>query len=193
MKTIMKKIVTLMVTIAIVTSQIGCAGKVTKISVPLDQVKFEKNYKYKVVLKSGEQTKIVNNEQVQISQNQLKLGKNPNMQLVPSEKINRIVGQSTVKNGSNALLGMTVGAAILGVGTFGLAQEGKCKNDNHSSDACLDEVGMIGVTAVGAGLGALFGLGIGALIPKYDKVQITPIVSPSTSGVDAGVNVGVKF
>lgn len=201
----MKKIVTLMVTIAIVTSQIGCAGKIQKISMPIDEIQFDKDYKYTVKLRTGQESKSIAGNQLQGKPNQLVLTDASGSKELSVQNISTIDGQSTVRNGSQVLKGLGYGAAIgggLGIGLgllFANAFDGHGPDCGPGSpyDCDVTPSEYLGISiasgAIFAGIGSVLGLGIGALIPKYNKVQITPIVSPTTSGVDAGVNVGVKF
>lgn len=191
----------MMVMMGLITSQVACAGKVTKIAAPLDQVKFERDYKYTVQLKTGEQSRAVTGDQIQVKSNQLVLNSSTQSKSLMSHEIQNIDGESSIRDGSYALQGLGIGAGIgfaLG-GLFGQAfVRGFCI-DGGGPEGCDRDAGDIlggifffgGITGAATGL---LGLGIGALTPRYNKVQITPIVSPTAQGeVDAGVNVGVKF
>ncbi len=181
----------------LVTSQIGCAGKVTKISTQLDQVKFDKDYKYIVKLKSGDQTKEYVGTQVQAKVDQLLLNTPTEFKSLMIQDIQHVDGKSAVRNGSYALQGLGYGFLIGfgGGGALGVA----ALNDCFGWDTCDKNVGNYFVASLVFGVifgvpASLVGLGIGALIPKHDKIQITPIMSPTAQGgVDAGLNVGVKF
>ncbi|MCC7460296.1 MAG: hypothetical protein IT286_03240 [Proteobacteria bacterium] len=197
----MKKLVSMVVVFGLITSQVACAGKTTKISAPLDQVKFEKHYNYSVKMKTGEQTNAITGDQIQAKKDELLLNSSAQSKSLMSQDIQYVNGESTVRNGSYALQGLGVGAGvgfILG-GLLGQAfVRGFCI-DGGGPEGCDRDAGDIlggifffgGITGAATGL---LGLGIGALMPKHDKVQITPIVSPTAQGgVDAGVNVGFKF
>ena len=102
---------------------------------------------------------------------------------------------------THAVKGLWLGAAI-GGGTgalFGLLVA-KSWDDNDicgGSPNCNSDPNYGKAAAylglVGAGAGALIGLGIGALIPKDNKIQLTPVVYPDSNGVNAGANLQVKF
>ena len=87
------------------------------------------------------------------------------------------------KMGSYAVEGLFIGLAsgfVLG-GLWGMAAF------DHSEGFWVG-------APFGAGVCGLVGLGIGAIMPRYNNIQITPIFNPTkTSGTDMGVNVGVKF
>lgn len=202
MKINMKKLVSVVTIFGLVTSQIACAGKVTKISAPLDQVKFDKDYKYSVNLKSGEFIKATEGDKIQGTSDQLILKTQSTEQSFSNKDVVVINGTSTKRNGSYAKRGLAIGAGMgFALGVFegvtilgGLSQFGCEGHPECESPSALQYsvAALIGGTVWGC-IGSLFGLGIGALLPKYNKVQITPVISPTTSGVDTGVNVGVTF
>lgn len=70
-KVLIKKAISMMVMVGLVTSQVACGRKPIKqnITAPLDQVKFEKDYKYAVKLKTGEKTQAVTGDQIQTKPN----------------------------------------------------------------------------------------------------------------------------
>lgn len=185
----------------LVVSQIGCAGKVQKISAPLDQIKFEKDYKYAVKLKMGTYSQIVQGDQIQNGSKYLILkNKDQNITLMDQD-IQHIEGKSTIQNGTQMLKFLAIGAGagiVVGAGIglfFGFVQNinrAGCNTEEDCKQANFPRYMGISSGIVG-GAGALVGAGVGAFIPKYDRVQITPIINPITSGVDAGVNVGIKF
>jgi hypothetical protein len=90
-----------------------------------------------------------------------------------------------VKSGNKAISGLIIGGAAGGIAGQVATMSGLCE------DQCSS---MIQTSFIGAVGGGLVGLGIGALIPAYQNVEITPTISPNRKGgVDAGVNVGFKF
>jgi hypothetical protein len=198
---IIKKTMSVVVIAGLVISQIGCASKMTKISAPLDQVKFEKDYRYTVKLKAGNQIDHLDGDQIQSDKDKLILKTQTTSKDVSKNEIYQIEGISKNANGTNALKGMVIGGASIGTLFFvlGMASADSYSDTVQSSNggdgASAGEIIGVGLLAgaIGAVIGGTAGLGIGALIPKHDRVQITPIVNPTTSGLDAGVNVGVKF
>jgi hypothetical protein len=197
----MKKLISMLVVFGMITSQVACGRKTTNISAPLDQVKFEKDYNYSVKLKTGEQTHAVSGDQIQAKPDELLLNSSAQSRSLMSQDIEYVNGVGTVRVGSYAVEGFGVGAGVgfvLG-GLLGHAfVRGFCI-DGGGPEGCDRDGGAIlggifffcGITGAATGL---LGLGIGAFISKHDKVQITPIVSPTAQGgVDAGVNVGIKF
>ncbi len=197
MNRIVKKIVSTMVIVGCITSQIGCASKATKIIAPLSEIKFEKDYQYTVRLKTGEQTKTVTGDQIQNKSDKIIIDSIKPMII---QEIQSIDGQSSIRNGSYALRGMGIGA-LIGGGSFfvlGMAAAKSFSDESKSegSDgASAGQIIRVGVLAgiIGVASGGTVGLIVGALVPKYNKVQITPIISPTTSGMDTGVDVGFKF
>ncbi len=187
--------------LGLITSQIGCAGKMTKISAPLDQMKFEKDYRYTVKLKAGNQIDHLDGDQIQSDKDKLILKTQTASKDVNENEIYQIEGINKNPDGTNALKGMVIGGASVGTLFFvlGMASADSYSDTVQSSNggdgASAGEIIGVGLLAgaIGAVIGGTAGLGIGALIPKHDRVQITPVVSPTTSGVDAGVNVGFKF
>lgn len=192
MKTIFKKIVTIMVMIGFVTSHMGCGSKAQKISTPLDQVKFEKNYKYTVKLKTDEQqSKTVSGDQIVGKTNQIIIQTGTTEKSIMSQDIYIIEGRGP-KTGSYALEGLGIGAISLG-GLGLIASLLVANNQCGGSDKCEGNATIPYFTALGIGLGGLFGFVIGLSTSKQDKIEITPIVTPTTSGVDTGLNLGFKF
>lgn len=200
MKTV-KKIMSVIMIGTLITSQIGCAGKVTKISEPMDQVKFDKDYKYTVQIKGGSIISNVEGADIVSKKNNLVLKTKTSEKSVMNQDIKQINGVHNARDGSYALRGMVVGAASVGFvgGLMGIALSGfgaiGCE-----SDSCIEAssgnpaLGFLVVGAAGAAVGGLFGLGIGALIPKHKRIQITPIVEPTKTGsINAGANLGVTF
>ncbi len=84
--------------------------------------------------------------------------------------------------GSHAVEGFFIGA------TAGFVLGGLWGMSVFESNTAFLPIG-----AMGAGVCGLVGLGIGALMPRYNNIQITPTINPTSAGVDAGLNVGFKF
>jgi hypothetical protein len=103
--------------------------------------------------------------------------------------------QPKVQNGTHALDGLLIGGAVGGgVGVLtGLAfvkdfcPGSDCSGDNRDTADYFKGALIFG--GLFGAIGGLAGLGIGALVPKYHRVEITPVVSRQTNGV----NVGIKF
>lgn len=173
----------------LITSQIGCAEKVAKISGPIDRIKFSQDYKYKIHLKNGEQIGDVTADQVQKDKNYLILQTQSGEKKLMNQDVKKIEALAKASKGNNAARGFGLGlgtGAILGL-LFGLAVSpgGDCQ------DGCVD---ITGISFLMGGIaGGLLGLGIGAATPKHEKIEITPIVSPVPGGVNAGANLGVTF
>ncbi|MEZ4846439.1 MAG: hypothetical protein R2877_05705 [Bdellovibrionota bacterium] len=199
----MKKLISMLVVLGLVTSQLGCGRKPLRqnISAPIDQVKFEKDYKYSVQLKTGEKTQAVSGDQIQTKPNELVLESDNQSKSLMSQDIKKVNGVGTKRVGSYAGAGFAIGGGtglLTGI-TLAAVHATTCKDNRngHTEDGfgCGFGTAIIlittpGMALLGGGLGAI----VGAFISKHDKVQITPIVSPTAQGgVDAGVNVGFKF
>ncbi len=190
----------MVVTLGLVTSQMACASKFQKISAPLDQVDLPENYNYTIMLKSQEKIQNLRREEIDNSHPDVIIKTASNSRSLMSHDVEYVYGRSKVRNGSQALNLAIVGAGIVGPPVLLFALWAKEFGDGmcEGQPSCLDNRSIVvqnpwltGIVAASGG--ALIGAGIGALIPKYNKILITPIVSPTARGVDAGVNVGVKF
>ncbi len=193
-----QKIMSVVVVFTLITSQIGCAGKVTKISAPLDQVKFEKDYKYTVKLKTGEKTQVVTSDHIYGNPNELVIQTPTKSQTLMSQDIERIDGIGRKRTGSYAGRGFLIGAGgglIAGLGTSIAISASNCTTEPDDAFGChdWDILGYIlltpFLTLAGGGLGAI----IGAFIPAHHKIQITPIIEPTSSGIRTGANLQVNF
>lgn len=183
MKT-MKKIMSVVMVTTLITSQIGCAGKVTKISEPIDQVKFDKEYTYTVKLKNGKISPKIPGDELQGENNQLNLKSKNEKRFLMAQDILEIDGVNNKSNGTNALMGLRNGSifGFLGGVIVGMFISGIDPQPN------LIEGG------IGAVFCGLVGLSIGAATPKHSHIQITPIVEPTKTGsINAGANLGVMF
>lgn len=203
MKPIFKKTMSMMLMMGLITSQVACGRKPIKqnISSPIDQVKFEKDYKYAVKLKTGEKTEFVTGDQIQAKHNELILKSPTQSKSLMSQDIERVNGVGTKRVGSYAGEGFAIGAAtgIVATVTTVLIASSGCSDSNNNDDVWFtcDEgrtLALVFLTPAGMLAGGALGAISGAFISKHDKVQITPVVSPTAQGgVDAGVNVGVRF
>lgn len=203
MKTAIQKAVSMMVMVGLITSQVACGRKPIRqnITAPIDQVKFENNYKYTAKLKTGEKTQSVTAEQIQTKSNLMILNFSKGSQSLMSQDIEQIKGVGTKRVGSYAGEGFAIGAAtgIVATVTTILIESSNCTDSNNNPDTWFtcDEgrtLALLFLTPVGLLAGGGLGAIVGAFISKHDKVQITPTVSPTAQGgIDAGVNVGVRF
>lgn len=118
-----------------------------------------------------------------------------------SQDISSVNGVGKKRVGSYAGEGFAIGAAagIVGTVTTILIESSNCTDSDNNVDTWFtcDEgraFALLFLTPVGLVAGGALGAIAGAFISKHDKIQITPIVSPTAQGgVDAGVNVGVEF
>lgn len=194
----MKKILSMTLVAILVTTQIGCAGKTERVSSPLKNLQVDDQKDYTLFLKKGDWEKF-SGSKLKVEQDQLIVQTKAEEMKIADEDI-RCIEWVGKKEGNNALKGMTIGAVSLGVPTFvlftaaadGFSDWSRAEGGEGASTGRILGIGLV-AGAMGAGIGGLIGLGIGALIPKYSYVQFTPVVAPTTSGVDAGVNVGFKF
>lgn len=191
-----------MVMVAMVTSQVACGRKPLKqnITTPIDQIKFQTDYKYTAKLKTGEKIHAATGDQIQTSANQLIIKKPTESKSLMNQDIEQINGVGRKRVGSYAGEGFAIGAAagIVGTVTTILIESSNCTDADNNVDTWFtcDEgraFALLFLTPVGLVAGGALGAIAGAFISKHDKIQITPVVSPTTSGVNAGVNVGVKF
>lgn len=189
MKTGFKKAVSMIVMFGLLASQVACAGKVQKLSVPIQEAQFNKDYRYKIQTKDQSVSEAMGNEIVK-NKNELILKTKNGEKKLMNQDVKQISGTNTKRDGSCAIPGMVI------VGTLGFFMGGFVGSEfaNFSGDCpeCEGEGFLLGAIFGGA-TGALLGGVIGLAIPKHNSVQITPTVNPTTSGVDAGVNVGFKF
>ncbi len=189
MKINRKKLVSVVLICGLATSQMACASKVTKISAPLDQVKFDKDYKYDVKFKTNYQISEISGDQIVTAPGQLTIKTKENEKLVMSKEILQIDGTSNQRVGSQAGKGFLIGlgSGALGGVVISVINSHRCCTTDPDVYLYILLPPLLGL--IGGGLGAI----IGAFIPRHQKIQITPVISPTTSGVDAGVNVGVTF
>jgi hypothetical protein len=190
--TYIKKLISMIAVFGLVTSQIGCAGKVTKISAPLDQLKFDSNYFYMLKTNQNLDLKDVPGNQIQNYPDRIHITQNNETKYLMHSQIQSIDGECNQKAGTYIFEGMAIGAISGGV-PLALYSSLPCEGCEGHESASFKVETVYGFI-LGALIGGLFGSGIGALIPKHDKIQITPMVSPTAQGgLDAGLNVGVKF
>jgi hypothetical protein len=162
----------------------------------MDQVKFDKDYTYTVKLKDGHEVSKISGEQAQVKKDQLLVETKTEKKSLLVQDIKQINGVHNQSDGTNALKGLGVGAAVVGipmgllVGAF--AGAGGTADCNGHCDGSFG-LGFLAGAAMGGGIGGLIGLGIGALIPKHNRVQITPIIEPTSNGVNAGAKMQVNF
>lgn len=86
--------------------------------------------------------------------------------------------------------GVAGGSLVFVLG--GLMSEG-CSNGGDYPCG-METVGntLTGV-GIGAAVGGLIGLGMGALIPKNEKLSVTPIIHTTPDSVGGGVNLSLTF
>lgn len=116
------------------------------------------------------------------------------------ESVHRIqdIKQITVvgrKKGSYALPGLGIGALAGGlVGGLGVGLSGDCSNAGDVGDCKgMHTLGTILISAGGAVIGGLIGLGVGSAIPKRPKVKISPMVVPEAKQTQIGVGLTTSF
>lgn len=195
-----KKTIALLTTIITLT-QIGCARIPTQQVSSLDQVQFHNDYTYLIQLKTGEHIANVSSNQMSSNKNNFFLTSKKKQETIQSEEISSIIGTSNFRKGNNIGQGALIGSVTLGTlgALFGFAiakglndslcEDGDC---NASPGAYFYVAGLFG--AMGLGVGAILGAGIGALIPKHEQVKIVPIVSQSkTAGTTTGGLLQVNF
>ncbi|MCB0309513.1 MAG: hypothetical protein KDD48_09090, partial [Bdellovibrionales bacterium] len=102
--------------------------------------------------------------------------------------ITQIVGTGKRHQGSYALMGMGIGAAIGGVITSIILGTYVANSNNEPCTEGYVGFPVAGAVALGLDIGGtgggICGLGIGALIPKNKKIRIVPIVPTSKTATN---------
>lgn len=183
-----------MVMVGLITSQVACAGKVQRISGPLNQTKFPENYTYTVKLKTEEKFRGIQTNELSTSEDQLNIKTQTQEKSLMFKDIEYVYGESNqiVQEGvgSGALMGGAVGA---GVGVLGGILFSFALSSALEGEPRLAPEVFIYTVPIPLVVGLFAGTVAGSQKTKK-KILITPTVTPTKQGsVDAGVNVGVKF
>lgn len=202
----MKKLISIVVMFGLITSHVACSPKLQHISSPIDQVKLPKDYTYTVKLKSQEKVRGLQTEDIIQSEGKVSL-KTPNeTKSIMSYDVEYIYGIANVGTERNMPrdigIGMGLGLAFgSAVGLFATAGS-KLKYVCFIGEECPVEPKQsfweeydtwIIPMASGLVIGGLVGAAV-ASKPKKKQILIIPTVAPTAQGgVDAGVNVGLKF
>lgn len=185
-----KKIISL----ALITTQIGCANRVVHSS--LSNAQFDPNYSYTIKTNQNVTFPNVPGATLQNQPDRVYITQNNQTKYLLHNQITGIDGESYQTIGSHAGDGALIGGlsgGVLGGVLFGLMpSDGDCY-DGEDECAFNNFLGVILGSALGIASGGLVGAGIGAAIPKKSQIQITPTFSPSSNQVGAGGNVSVRF
>lgn len=191
-----------MVVFGLITSQVACGSKVHQIRTPLDQAQLPKDYTYTVKLKTQEKIRGLQTNDIAQSNNELSVQTPLEKKSIMNQDVEYVYGESNQllesHRGRSIFTGAIVGTGFgaiaglfVGLPPLDLYCEDNCptSSDNNLFD-------QFKPVFIGAGVGMIIGAGVGALVGSVKekrKILIIPTVSPSQAGVDAGVNVGVKF
>ncbi len=175
------------------TQGMGCASKI-KTFQGLKDGKLNPDFNYKVKFNTGYEFKDIPGEQLSVSQGNLVVNKDDDLVAYRGGDILHIEGTSKQRQGSYALMGMGIGAAVGGVVTSIILGVLAVQENNESSTDGPVPTSLGAVIGFGAGAlgGGVFGLGIGALIPKTKKLRIVPIV-PTSKGATTGLSISTTF
>lgn len=140
----------------------------TSLRLPERKISFDSNSKYQFVASNGFKTDSLSGQQLRFDDDKnavifpdQKVFQYDQIQFVIEKKKN---GRNTLKGlGMGAVGGLVVGSVILGIG---LADDGSGCADRGECDALSGFAGIVGF-GVSLAMGALLGLGIGALTPRY--------------------------
>lgn len=176
------------------SSQIACGNKIPSAS--LNDAKFDSAYSYKIKTTHAGELNNLNGAQIQNLPDRLHITQNNETKFLLHNQVQTIEGTSNQSNGTHILEGMGIGAgvgALVGSVLFStVIYNNDCYLD-AGEDFCSRELYALGGVLFGALGGGVLGLGIGAAMPKKQKVLITPTLAPSPNGVSGGVNVQVNF
>lgn len=190
----MKKIISNTLILTILFSQIGCGNKV--LTTPLNRAQFDSNYTYNIHATQNTELPNVPGASIQNLPDRLHITQNNQTKYLLHNQIQSIDGESNQAINTHALSGLGIGAgagAIIGAALNASAgYNNDCAGD-EGEDFCGRGIYAIFGSILGAVGGGVLGLGVGALIPQKQKVQIVPILEPSTNGVSGGANIGIKF
>jgi hypothetical protein len=175
-------------------SQIGCANKV--LTTPLNRAQFDPNYTYNIHAAQNTELPSVPGASIQNLPDRIHITQNNQTKYLLHNQIQSIDGESNQAINTHALRGLGIGAgagAIIGAALNASAgYNNDCAGD-EGEDFCGRGIYAIFGSILGAVGGGVLGLGVGAMIPQKQKVQIIPYFSPTAQNVSGGANVQVNF
>lgn len=156
--------------------------------------RFDSGYHYKIYLKDSKKPLYVEGRQLKKDTSGLTIESAEGTSHIDDQDIVRIKGKSNQAEGRQVLKGALYGAATgatLGLIPAVAIWTNDCQNSGDVGD-CKVLKGFGGIF-LGGGIaaGTLIGAGIGALVPKYHKVQIMPSFQPTQAKESA--RVGLQF
>jgi hypothetical protein len=189
MKRNLKKFILVIVMIGITASQIGCAGKVTKVSEPMDKVQFNKNYSYTIKLKKEKPIEDIPGNQIVCTSDQTVIHSGEDEKKLLNTDIDQILGRNMKATKTKMIPGAATGFVMLGLVGLVVGSIVSIGDICDYRDCFINGgAGFI----FGGMAGAIVGGLIGAGNPRYD-IQITPIIEPTKEGANAGAKMQVNF
>ncbi len=158
--------------------------------------KFDPGYRYKIYFKNSKKTLQVNGSQLTKDESGLSIESAEGITHFDNQDVLKIKGRTQKPQGSQVLKGALYGG-ITGT-ALGLIPAVAFWSDDCSSSGdygdCkgLKQAGSIFLIG-GIASGILVGAGIGALVPKYHKVQIVPTFQPSQGSTRVGLQLSSNF
>ncbi len=177
-----------------IVTQVACGNKV--LTTPLNRAQFDSNYTYNIHATQNTELPSVAGASIQNLPDRIHITQNNQTKYLLHNQIQSIDGTSNQAINTHALSGLGIGAgagAIIGAALNASAGYNYDCAGEGGEDFCSREFYAIFGSIFGAVGGGLVGLGIGALIPQKQKVQIVPYLSPTAQSVSGGANLAVGF
>lgn len=192
MKNTIQKVFSYILVVTMFSAQIGCGNKI--LSTPIHRAQFDQNYTYNIHTVQNTEIENIPGENIQNLSDRIHITQNEKTKYLLHSQINSINGESKQAVSTHALNGLAYGALIGGISMAVVFNAVPCLFCDEEGDYQLDFFGNVSTGLILGGiLGGITGLGIGALIPQKQKIQITPVISSTSQGISTGANVQVRF
>lgn len=180
--------------IALVVSQSSCAATHRPVAMPRTGEAFNEQYHYEVRSTSWANMRDIPGKNLTVNDNKLHIASPTGGIDISLQEIQRIEGTGYQRKGSYALPGMGIGFATGAVTALIGTAATSCKGAGDIGDCEGLKTLAYFILPVGVGtITGLIGLGVGFLIPKHEKISITPIVAPSKDGSTLGAALKTEF